>query len=91
MDFSLTPFSPVSQETPSSKEAAMSGTVLLCSSAQWTVSPRLCALKRILPKADLASALQRTGNHATFCSVIPGWLVVWFVVAMGNYRSTNFS
>jgi hypothetical protein len=68
----------------------MSGTVLDCSSSQWTVSQRLCALKRILPKADLASVLHQTGNDATFCSMMPGWLVVWFVVAMGLFHLDSY-
>jgi Transposase DDE domain/Insertion element 4 transposase N-terminal len=68
----------------------MSGTVPVSSAAQWSVSQRLCALKGILLKADVARALRLTGQDKSFCAVMPSWLVVWFVVGLGLFHRDSY-
>src|SRR4051795_1625516 len=47
--------------------------------ASWPTRERLRALKRIIPRADIEGALQRTGKDRAHCPRLPAWFVVWFV------------
>lgn len=47
--------------------------------ASWPSRERTRALQRILPRADVEACLK--GGRA--CPRLPGWFLVWFVVAMG--------
>jgi hypothetical protein len=58
--------------------------------SQWSLSQRFSALKRILPKADVARALHLSGKDQTFCRVMPAWLVVWFVVGLGLFHRDSY-
>jgi len=69
----------------------MSGSVLgaaFCS--QWSPTERLMALKRIVPRADVARALRLAGKDQTYCPVMPAWLVVWFVVGLGLFHLDSY-
>ncbi|APW63202.1 IS4 family transposase [Paludisphaera borealis] len=53
--------------------------------ASWPTHDRLRALKRILPRARVEDILARTGQDRSPCSRLPGWFMVWFVVALGLF------
>jgi len=53
--------------------------------ASWPTRERLRALKRILPRARVEDALARTGRDRSFCPRLPGWFMVWFVIALGLF------
>jgi hypothetical protein len=53
--------------------------------ASWPTRERLRALKRIIPRARVEDALARTGRDRTPCPRLPGWFLVWFVIALGLF------
>src|SRR3954453_3395710 len=53
--------------------------------AAWPTRERLRALKRILPRARVEDALARTGHDRASCPRLPGWFMVWFVIAPGLF------
>ncbi len=53
--------------------------------ASWPTQERLYALKRIIPRARVEEVLARTGQDRSFCSRLPGWFMVWFVIALGLF------
>jgi Insertion element 4 transposase N-terminal/Transposase DDE domain len=53
--------------------------------ASWPTPERLRALKRILPRARVEEILAHTGHDRTPCSRLPGWFMVWFIIALGLY------
>jgi hypothetical protein len=53
--------------------------------ASWPTPERLRALQRILPRARVEGILARTGHDRTPCPRLPGWFMVWFVVALGLF------
>src|SRR4051794_16959521 len=53
--------------------------------ANWPTRERLRALKRIIPRADIEGALQRTGKDRARCPRLPAWFLVWFVIALGLF------
>ena len=44
---------------------------------------RLRALQRIIPRARVDAALAQTGRDRAHCRRLPGWFMVWFVIALG--------
>ncbi|HEY2156751.1 MAG TPA: IS4 family transposase [Isosphaeraceae bacterium] len=48
--------------------------------ASWPARERTRALQRILPRADVEACL---GGGRAACPRLPGWFMVWFVVALG--------
>jgi hypothetical protein len=69
----------------------MSGSVFSAVfSSQAFGSQKLMAIKRILPRANVARALRITGKDQTYCSVMPAWLVVWFVVGLGLFHLDSY-
>jgi Insertion element 4 transposase N-terminal/Transposase DDE domain len=46
---------------------------------------RLRALKRIIPRARVEEVLARTGQDRSPCPRLPGWFMVWFVIALGLF------
>jgi hypothetical protein len=60
-----------------SKEAA--------AAAAWPTRERLRALKRIIPRADVEAVLRECGQDRGFCKRLPGWFMVWFVIALGLF------
>ena len=50
--------------------------------ASWPTRERTRALKRIIPRARVEAVLARTGHDRTRCPRLPGWFLVWFVVAL---------
>ncbi len=53
--------------------------------ASWPTQERLLALKRIIPRARVEEVLARTGQDRSFCSRLPGWFMIWFVIALGLF------
>src|SRR3954451_19487594 len=53
--------------------------------ASWPTYDRLRALKRILPRARVEDILARAGQDRCPCPRLPGWFLVWFVVALGLF------
>src|ERR687889_1992389 len=53
--------------------------------ASWPTRERTRALKRILPRARVEDALARSGRNRAFCPRLPGWFMVWFVIALGLF------
>ena len=53
--------------------------------ASWPTQERLLALRRIIPRARVEEVLARTGQDRSFCSRLPGWFMVWFVIALGLF------
>jgi hypothetical protein len=53
--------------------------------ASWPTRERLRALKRIIPRARVEDVLARTGHDRAHCARLPGWFMVWFVIALGLF------
>ena len=53
--------------------------------ASWPTRERLRALKRIIPRARVEEVLARTGHDRAHCPRLPGWFMVWFVIALGLF------
>jgi hypothetical protein len=53
--------------------------------ASWPTRERIRALKRIIPRARIEHVLARTGHDRTHCPRLPGWFLVWFVIALGLF------
>src|SRR3954466_2663368 len=51
--------------------------------ASWPTRERIRALKRIIPRARVEEVLARTGHDRARCRRLPGWFLVWFVIALG--------
>jgi hypothetical protein len=53
--------------------------------ASWPTQERTRALKRILPRARVEEILSRNGHDHRFCPRLPGWFMIWFVIALGLF------
>ena len=53
--------------------------------ASWPTRERIRALKRIIPRARVEEVLARTGRDRPDCPRLPGWFMVWFVIALGLF------
>jgi hypothetical protein len=51
--------------------------------ASWPTVERLQALQRIIPRARIDAVLAETGHDRTRCRRLPGWFMVWFLIALG--------
>jgi hypothetical protein len=54
--------------------------------ATWTSLPtrdRLRALQSIIPRAQVEEVLAQTGQDRAVCKRLPGWFMVWFMIALG--------
>ena len=51
--------------------------------ASWPSKERLRALERIIPRAQVQEILAQTGHERVFCKRLPGWFMVWFIIALG--------
>ncbi|MFO0891764.1 MAG: IS4 family transposase [Isosphaeraceae bacterium] len=51
--------------------------------ASWPTRERTRALKRIIPRARVEGALACTGRDRGHCPRLPGWFMIWFVIALG--------
>lgn len=51
--------------------------------ASWPTDERLRALQRIIPRARVDAALAQSGRDRTHCRRLPGWFMVWFMIALG--------
>jgi hypothetical protein len=58
--------------------------------ASWPTRERIRALKRIIPRAQVESVLERFGKAGTFCRRLPGWFMVWFVIALGLFGRDSY-
>lgn len=52
--------------------------------AQWPMSQRASALKRIVPRSVVKQVLRECGLHG-LCPRLPGWLVIWVVIGLGLF------
>lgn len=52
-------------------------------SASVPVPDRLRALQRIIPRAQVEEVLAETGQDRAVCKRLPGWFMVWFMIALG--------
>jgi hypothetical protein len=53
--------------------------------ASWPTRERTRALKRIIPRARVEEVLARTGHDRARCPRLPGWFLIWFVIALGLF------
>lgn len=51
--------------------------------ASWPTDERRRALQRIIPRARVDAALAQSGRDRTHCRRLPGWFMVWFMIALG--------
>ena len=51
--------------------------------ASWPTEERLRALERILPRTQVQEILAQTGHDRALCKRLPGWFMVWFIIALG--------
>ena len=51
--------------------------------ASWPTGERLRALQRIIPRAQVEEVLAQTGHDRAVCTRLPGWFMVWFIIALG--------
>ena len=51
--------------------------------ASWPTGERLRALQRIIPRAQVEAVLAQTGHDRIVCTRLPGWFMVWFLIALG--------
>jgi len=51
--------------------------------ASWPTDERLRALPRIIPRAQVEEVLAQTGHDRAVCTRLPGWFMVWFIIALG--------
>ena len=51
--------------------------------ATWPTGERLRALQRIIPRAQVEAVLAQTGHDRAVCTRLPGWFMVWFIIALG--------
>ena len=58
--------------------------------ASWPTRERLRALKRIIPRARVEEVLARTGHDRAHCRRLPGWFLVWFVIALGLFCRDSY-
>lgn len=51
--------------------------------ASWPTQERLRALQRIIPRARVEAVRARAGCDRRCCPRLPGWFMVWFIIALG--------
>ena len=51
--------------------------------APWPTGERLRALQRIIPRVQVEAVLAQTGHDRAVCRRLPGWFMVWFLIALG--------
>ena len=56
-----------------------------CDLASWPMRDRIRALKRIIPRRKVEGVLRDCGLADRGCRRLPGWFLVWFVVALGLF------
>lgn len=57
---------------------------------RWSTAERARALKRIIPKAAIVSALRKSGRGSAVCRRLPRWFVVWLVIAMALFCRDSY-
>jgi hypothetical protein len=58
--------------------------------ASWPMRQRVDALKRIIPRAKVNAVLARWGRSQGFCRRLPGWFMIWFVIALGLFCRDSY-
>ncbi len=51
--------------------------------ASWPTDERIRALQRLLPRVQVEEVLAQTGHDRAVCRRLPGWFMVWFLIALG--------
>jgi len=51
--------------------------------ASWPTGERLRALQRIIPRVQVEAVLAHTGHDRAVCRRLPGWFMVWLLLALG--------
>lgn len=57
--------------------------------AQWPLSQRASALKRIVPRPLVKQVLRECGLSG-ICPRLPGWLVIWIVIGLGLFCRDSY-
>ena len=77
--------------TESGKETAMICACRdACDWASWPARERIEALKRIIPRRKVKEILSNCGAQDRGCRRLPGWSLVWFVVALGLFSRDSY-
>ena len=58
--------------------------------SQWPCADRIAAIRQLLPKADLDRVLADGTRPERYCRRLPGWFVLWFVVAIGLFSRDSY-
>ena len=61
-----------------------------CDLASWPMRDRIDALKRIIPRRKVKEVLKECGVQDRGCRRLPGWFLVWFVVALGLFCRDSY-
>ena len=61
-----------------------------CDLASWPARERIRALKRIIPRRKVEGVLQNCALADRGCRRLPGWFLVWFVVALGLFCRDSY-
>ena len=61
-----------------------------CDLASWPMRDRIDALKRIIPRRKVKEVLKECGVQDRGCRRLPGWFLVWFVVALGPFCRDSY-
>ena len=61
-----------------------------CDLASWPARERIRASKRIIPRRKVEGVLRDCGLGDRGCGRVPGWFLVWFVVALGLFCRDSY-
>lgn len=61
-----------------------------CDLASWPTRERVEALKRIIPRRNVKEILKQCGVVDRGCGRLPGWFMVWFIVALGLFCRDSY-
>jgi hypothetical protein len=57
---------------------------------RWSTAERVSALKRIVAKKSIEKACLQSSRQHGYCSRLPRWFVVWFVIAMALFCRDSY-
>lgn len=62
----------------------------LCCGSSLPAEERVAAIKATLPRDELQQVLAEVGANDARCSRLPGWFLVWFVVAQALFSRDSY-